>query len=250
MRTPRRSTAIILTGAVVLASGAYAIGTQTGGGSADARDGDPEVRRFTFGPAEPFADLADALGVDEDQLRNAMEDFRRQHLSEERDAFAAALADALGKSTEEVQRALDSQRGRRPDGCPGPGLPGPDLSGLASALDVTAAELRRALRQVWRTVGTITRSARAISRGSSPTASTSRPTRWRRRSTTRFRRHPSGASATVRVRASARPAGTADPGLTLSAASPPAPGGAQAAWGRPVHAQRSGKSYGTLNRPT
>ena len=149
MRTPRRSTAIILTGAVVLASGAYAIGTQTGGGSADARDGDPEVRRFTFGPAEPFADLADALGVDEDQLRNAMEDFRRQHLSEERDAFAAALADALGKSTEEVQRALDSQRGRRPDGCPGPGLPGRDLSGLASALDVTAAQLRAALRQVW-----------------------------------------------------------------------------------------------------
>jgi hypothetical protein len=149
MRTPRRSTALILTGAVVLASGAYAIGTQTGGGSADARDGDSDARGFTFGPGEPFADLADALGVERDQLRDAMEDFRRQHMSEKQDAFAAALADALGKSTDEVQRALDSAPKRGDDGCVGPGPLGAGLRELASALDVTPAELRDALRQVF-----------------------------------------------------------------------------------------------------
>jgi hypothetical protein len=154
MRTPRRSTALILTGAVVLASGAYAIGTQAGGGSADARDGDSDARRFTFGPGERFADLADALGVDQDELRNALEDFGRQHMSERRDAFAAALAGALGKSTDEVQRALDSAPKRRQDGCVGPGRLGPGLRELASALDVTPAELRNALRQVFEDRGT------------------------------------------------------------------------------------------------
>jgi hypothetical protein len=149
MRTPRKSTALILTGAVVLASGAYAIGTQTGGGSADARDGDSEPRRFTFEFGEPFADLADALGVDEDELQGAMEDFRRRHMSEKRDEFATALADALGKSSDEVQRALDSLPRHRAEGCVGPGPPGPALRGLASALDVTHAELRTALRQVF-----------------------------------------------------------------------------------------------------
>jgi hypothetical protein len=149
MRTPRKSTALILTGAVVLASGAYAIGTQTGGGSADARDRESDPRRFTFGSGEPFGDLADALGVDEDELQGALEDFRGRHLSEKRDAFAASLADALGKSTDEVERALDSLPRRRDEGCVGPGRPGPALRELASALDVTSDELRNAFRQVW-----------------------------------------------------------------------------------------------------
>jgi hypothetical protein len=149
MRTPRRSTAIILTGAVVLASGAYAVGTQAGGGSADARDDESNARGVAFGAGEPFAGLADALGVDEDELRDALEDFRGQHMSDRRDAFAAALADALGKSTGDVERALESLPKRRSDGCAGPGRPGPALRGLAGALDVTPAELRRALRQVW-----------------------------------------------------------------------------------------------------
>jgi hypothetical protein len=139
----------MLIGAVALASGAYAIGSQAGGGSADARDGDSEPRSFRFGPGEPFADLADALGVDGDELRNALEDFGRRHMSEKRDAFAAALAEALGKSSDEVQRALDSVRGRGHDGCVGPGRPGPGLRELSSALEVTPAELRNALRQVF-----------------------------------------------------------------------------------------------------
>jgi hypothetical protein len=215
MRTPRRTTAILLAGAVVLASGAYAIGTQAGGGSADARDSRAGARSFP--PGEPFGALADALGVDADELRDALADFRSRHMSERKNAFAAALADALGKSTEEVEKALeerhdaertafakklaaelgleagdveaalenvmdrarsdgphgpgdfvddlagelgvsadkleDALREVRPEGrhvdCRGPGPVGPDLSGLAAALDVTPAELRRALRQIW-----------------------------------------------------------------------------------------------------
>jgi nucleoid DNA-binding protein len=215
MRTPRRTTAILLTGAVALASGAYAIGTQVGGGSAAAGDSDAGPRHF--GPGEPFDDLADALGVEGNELRDALADFRRQHASGQRDAFAAALADALGKSTEEVERALEERRDagrtefarrlaaaleldpdkveaalekvfdsaqrdgvhrpgdfiddlagelgvsadklenalrqvRPPDRrhvCGGPGDRGPALSGLARALDVTPAELRAALRQIW-----------------------------------------------------------------------------------------------------
>jgi hypothetical protein len=147
MRTPRRTTAILLTGAVALASGAYAIGTQAGGGSADARDsraGGPP-----FPPGEPLDDLAGALGVDANELRDALGDFRSRHMSERKDAFAAALADALGKSTAEVEKALDSLPEDRREGCAGPGPPGPRLSGLAGALDVSPSELRRALRQVW-----------------------------------------------------------------------------------------------------
>jgi hypothetical protein len=145
MRTPRRTTLILLTGAVVLASGAYAIGTQAGGGSADARDSRADAPPFP--PGEPFDDLADALGVDADQLREALADFRGSRATEGKHDFAAALADALGKPTEDVEKALDSLPGDGP-GCAGPGGPGAPLSDLAQALDVTPAELRRALREV------------------------------------------------------------------------------------------------------
>jgi hypothetical protein len=215
MRSPRKTTAVLLAGGVALASAGYAIGTQAGGGSAVARDSSGDAR--PLGPGEPFDDLADALGVDPDELRDAMADFGSRHRTERRDAFAAALADALGKSTEQVERALeerhdaarsafakrlaaaldlnageveaalekvmdaarpgrmhapgdfiddlagelgvsadrleDALREVRPPGrhgdCRGPGPLGADLSGLSAALDVTPAELRRALRELW-----------------------------------------------------------------------------------------------------
>jgi hypothetical protein len=134
-------------GAVVLASGAYAIGTLVGGGSADARDSRADGPPFP--PGDPFDDLADALGVDADELRDALADFRSRHMSERKDDFAAALAHALGKSTADVEKALESLPRDRHGGCVGPGRPEAPLSGLAQALDVTPAELRRALRQVW-----------------------------------------------------------------------------------------------------
>jgi hypothetical protein len=139
MKTPRRTTAIILTGAVALASGAYAIGTQVGGGSADARDGDSDGRRFMFGPGEPFADLADALGVDSDELRDAMADFRSEHRSERTDAFEAALAEALGKSTEEVERAFEKLHNSERSAL---------AKRLAEALDLDPGKVEAALEKV------------------------------------------------------------------------------------------------------
>jgi hypothetical protein len=139
MKTPRRTTAIILTGAVALASGAYAIGTQVGGGSADARGGDSDGRRFMFGPGEPFAGLADALGVDEDELREALDDFRSEHRSERKGAFEAALADALGKSTEEVERAFEELHNSERAAFAGR---------LAKALDLDTGKVEAALQKV------------------------------------------------------------------------------------------------------
>lgn len=150
MKTPRSTVAILVAGAVALAFGAYALGTQVGGGSAvadDSRDGRP------FAPAERLADLADSLGVDRDELGEALADFRREHRPRLVDEFAGDLADALGKSREEVERALEELRekapppGRLERGC-GPGLLGTKLGDLASALDVTPAELRRALSEI------------------------------------------------------------------------------------------------------
>jgi hypothetical protein len=75
-----------------------------------------------------------------------MADFHRQREGERRDAFAAALAEALGKPADEVEAALEEvrpgDRPRRP--CGGP----PPLRGLTGALDVTRAELHRALREL------------------------------------------------------------------------------------------------------
>ena len=142
---------MLVAGAVALASGAYAIGTQVGGGSAVAEDsastGPP------FAPREAFDDLADRLGVDRDELEDALADFRGEHRPKLVDGFAGDLADALGKSRGEVERALEKVRddppspGRIGKDC-GPGLPGADLRDLARALDVTPAELRRALSQM------------------------------------------------------------------------------------------------------
>ena len=137
MRTPRRTTAIILTGAVVLASGAYAIGTQAGGGSADARDS--RAGAPPFPPGEPFDDLADALGVDADELRDALADFRSQQKTERTDAFAAALADALGKSTEEVEKALEQRHEAEQSAF---------AKRLAAALDLDPADVEAALEKV------------------------------------------------------------------------------------------------------
>jgi hypothetical protein len=143
MRSSKAATAAVLAGAVALASAAYGVGTQTGDGTAEAaRDGrsDPEPRLFMR-----FDGLADELGVDADELREAMMDFHEQEKGEVRDAFASALAEALGKPADEVRAALDEVRpghGMRP-GC----APHVSLRRLATELDVTRAELRKALRE-------------------------------------------------------------------------------------------------------
>jgi hypothetical protein len=144
MRSPKMTTAVVLAGAVALASAAYGIGTQSGDGNAAARDGAAQGG-WERPPGPGFGDLADELGVDADELRDALADFREQEHGERRDAFATALAEALGKPVDEVQAALDEVRpgdGARP-GC----APHVSLRRLAAALDVTRPELREALRE-------------------------------------------------------------------------------------------------------
>ena len=144
MRSSKKAaTAAVLAGAVALASAAYGIGTQTG-------DGTAEAARDRQAPAGPqvfmrFDGLADELGVDADELEDAMRDFHEQENGELRDAFASALAEALDKPVDEVRAALDEVgpgEGRRP-GC----APHVSLRRLAAELDVTRGELRKALRE-------------------------------------------------------------------------------------------------------
>jgi hypothetical protein len=141
MKGSTAATAAVLAGAVALASAAYGIGTQTGDGTAEAaRDGER--------PAEPrlfmrFDGLAEELGVDADELEDAMRDFHEQQSGEVRDAFASALAEALGKPVDDVKAALEEVgpgEGMRP-GC----APHVSLRRLAAELDVTRSELRKAL---------------------------------------------------------------------------------------------------------
>jgi hypothetical protein len=148
MRTPKAATAAILAGAVALASAAYGIGTQSGDGTASAGDGGERGSRSSRDwepPAAAFGDLADELGVDADELRDALSEFHEREFRERRDAFARALAEALGKPVDEVESALEEVgpgQGRLP-GC----APHVSLRRLAAELDVTRAELRRALRE-------------------------------------------------------------------------------------------------------
>jgi hypothetical protein len=146
MRTPGKTTAVALAGAVALSSAAYGIGTQVGGGTASAaRDRDDPARTFEP-PGRMFEGLADELGVDADELRDALMDFGEQQHTERRDSFATALAEALGKPVDEVRAALDEVRPTGGDR--GPCGPRVSLRRLAGALDVSRAELREALREV------------------------------------------------------------------------------------------------------
>jgi hypothetical protein len=147
MRSPKTATVVVLAGGVALASAAYGIGTQSNDGTAEAaRDGAARGGEVRFDVADRFGDLADDLGVDADELRAAMEDYFEQEHGERRDAFATALAEALDKPVDEVRAALDDVRpgDRARPGC-GPHV---SLRRLAAELDVTRAELRKALREV------------------------------------------------------------------------------------------------------
>jgi DNA-binding transcriptional MocR family regulator len=113
MRSPSKTTAVVLTGAVALSSAAYGIGTQIGGGSAAAdgkRSNGNAARGWERGPAPGLGDLADELSVKPGELRDAVRDFHERRGSEHRDRFASALADALGISVERVEAGLDEVR--------------------------------------------------------------------------------------------------------------------------------------------
>jgi hypothetical protein len=126
MTTRKQKAALAVTGAVALASGAYALGTQADDGAAAAsgsRSGTavagpgsgPDRGVFVHhDPGRPFGleGLADRLGVDEDKLRDALQDIRSALPAprERHDDFAKALADELGTTEAKVQAALERVR--------------------------------------------------------------------------------------------------------------------------------------------
>jgi hypothetical protein len=113
MRNPKQKTAIVLTGAVALASGAYALGSQTDG-NAEAAGDRPGYFRGGPPPGPGFGldRLADRLGVEEDALRDALEDVRGDlpDIRAARDDFAKELADELGTTEAKVEAALERIR--------------------------------------------------------------------------------------------------------------------------------------------
>jgi hypothetical protein len=147
MTKGKRTTAIAVTGAVVLASGAYALGAQAGDGTAGAaRNAPDEVRMgHGFGPGGPgrpgmrpgFDALADRLGVDEADLRAALEDIG----ADRKDDAAQRLADALGIDPAKVEQAFENLRPERP------ARPQALAAALAKELGLSTAEVRAALEQ-------------------------------------------------------------------------------------------------------
>lgn len=121
MRNPKQKTAAVLAGAVALASGAYALGSQTDG-NAEAAGERPAAADRPFlhlrggGPPGGFGldRLADRLGVEEDDLRDALEDVRGdlKPPREIRADFAKELADELGTTEAKVEAALERIRER------------------------------------------------------------------------------------------------------------------------------------------
>jgi len=154
MTKGKRTTAFALAGAVALASGAYALGTQADDGSAAAAktSGANAAPAFAGGPGRPgfghgfrggpggpaFDSLADRLGVSEDKLRTALEDLATEHRTD----FAQRLADALKIDRAKVEAAFAKLRPARPDH---PRAPQALAAALAKELGLSTAKVRAAL---------------------------------------------------------------------------------------------------------
>lgn len=112
MRNRKQKTAAVLTGAVALASGAYALGSQTDGSAVAA--GDRPVHYSGPGHGFGLERLADRLGVDQADLREALEDARGDlpDRSDRRADFAEQLADELGTTQAKVEAALERIRAK------------------------------------------------------------------------------------------------------------------------------------------
>jgi len=118
MTTQKQKAALALTGAVALASGAYALGAQADDGSAVAA-GTPKSTFAHHGPGRAggpfgFDGLADRLGVSEAKLRTALEGIRGSLPRPERlrDEFAKDLATELDTTEAKVKAALERIRAK------------------------------------------------------------------------------------------------------------------------------------------
>jgi transcriptional regulator with XRE-family HTH domain len=144
MQTRRRTTVIVVGGALAVASVGYGVGSQAGDGTAIAGSDQGSDTRTRSGPpalgerGQPpgFQDLADKLGVDTDELADAFRDFHDSEHADRRDEFAAALAKALGISDEKVTAAFEQLHQQHE---------GRFAARLAEALNVDADKVRAAL---------------------------------------------------------------------------------------------------------
>src|SRR5688500_18241703 len=145
MQSRRRTTVIVVGGALAVASVGYGLGTQADDGTAIAGgEQSPDARTRSGGlPAfaergQPpgFQDLADKLGVDADELEKALRDFRQSGEGDRRDEFAAALAKALGISVDKATAAFERMHNQHEARF---------AARLAEALNVDADKLRAAL---------------------------------------------------------------------------------------------------------
>ena len=114
MLNGKKNTVAALAGAVVLGSAGYALGSGSGDGAASAAAGSgsgsaPAGFRERGPRGAGLADLAERLGVSETKLRAALEAVRDDVAPKgERDQTRLkALADALGKTTAEVEAAFE-----------------------------------------------------------------------------------------------------------------------------------------------
>jgi transcriptional regulator with XRE-family HTH domain len=128
-----RTTALVLTGAVGIASAGYAIGIGADDGSAVA-SGSSNAQERDRGPHFRLGGLAERLGVGEDALRDALEDLRPE--GDPHEEMAQALADALNLDVDDVTAALERSHGDRHRDF---------AEDLAAALGVSEQKVRRAL---------------------------------------------------------------------------------------------------------
>jgi DNA-directed RNA polymerase specialized sigma subunit len=143
MANRKQTTAFALAGALALASGAYALGAQADDGSAEAAKSGARAAGFHGPGFRPgFDNLADRLGVDEDELREALDDIA----SERKDDLAQRLAAALGIDRAKVERALENMRPKRPDR---PRMRAPEAfaAALAKELGLSTEKVQNALEK-------------------------------------------------------------------------------------------------------
>jgi transcription initiation factor IIE alpha subunit len=161
MNTRTKKLATLLGVGVVLSSGAYALGTQSGDGGALASGSNASsagaapakgtvVVSGRGGPGRPgfrggagLDDLATKLGVSETALRDALQAVRDAKTpAQRRTELTQALATALGKPVDQVTSALNSVLPDRPDR---DRVRGEFAADLAKALGVDTAKVQAGL---------------------------------------------------------------------------------------------------------
>jgi Mn-dependent DtxR family transcriptional regulator len=146
MNSRTKRTALALTGALVLAWGAYALGTQVGGGSAVAGDRLAAGDETRGKGGARFESLADRLGVSEERLRAALQDLRPDLKDERHEELAALLAKELGISADKVTAALERKHEEKRTEL---------ADALAAELGIDRAKVRAALGDKPRDIGAI-----------------------------------------------------------------------------------------------